>query len=218
MDFFRDSEFVKTSAQLFLLSVLLASLFLGAYYMNKRKTCSYSVEQDRLERRGCTCWSMGCVSVVILGVVYLYCFMYMFNRAVQSFSDSGNTQHITQVNKPTVSKTGVMSVLAQERPYIFSHYEELQHQIAENTAYIEKLEASLSGMSTNTGRLGQVKSISSAKQKLKGIRRTASAIEENAGQLYFARFLSNLGTRFETSDIERRLENVYRDSKNKQAE
>lgn len=218
MDFFRDSEIVETSAQLFLFSILLASLFLGAFYMNKRKTCSYSADQDRLEQSGCSCWSMGCVSVLILGGLYLYCCSVVFNRTVHSDSDSGNMQHSTQVNKPTASRTGVMSVLARERPHIFSHYEELQYHIAKNKAHIKKLEDALSTISTNSGRLGQIKNISSAKKMLKGYCRSASLIEEYAGKLYFARFLSNLGTRFETSDIERRLENVYRDSKNKQAE
>ena len=204
---FVHSEFWKITVLIFVCSFFLASIFVAVHHFFKSDK-KYGIEKEEEFRLGMRSCSIGCFGTFFLMTTNIGGF-----GALITWIITGEESYKFRVENAESIRTELVSVLAQENPSVKEHYDELKKLMDDNNSYIEQLEQELQTLTSDSARRECTRKIASAKKLESGILSDIRKYEELAGELYFARFLTNLGTRFDKGDILDRMEEIFAESK-----
>lgn len=204
---FVHSEFWKMTVLMFVCSFFLASIFVAVHHFFKSDK-KYGADNDEEFGLGMKSCCIGCFGTFFLMTTNIGGF-----GALSIWLITGEESYKSRVENAESIRTELVSVLAQENPSVKAHYDELKRLLVENNSYIDQLEQELETITSDSARHECTRKIAAAKKLGSGILSDIRKYEEFGGELYFARFLTNLGTRFDKGDILDRLEEIYAESK-----
>lgn len=204
---FVHSEFWKMTVLMFVCSFFLASIFVAVHHFFKSDK-KYGADNDKEFGLGMRSCGIGCFGTFFLMTTNIGGF-----GALAIWLITGEESNKSRVENAASIRSELVSVLAQENPSVKAHYDELVRLVFENNSYIVQLEQNLNTITSDSARRECTRKIAAAKKLESGILSDIRKYEEFAGELYFARFLTNLGTRFDKGDILDRMEEIFAESK-----
>lgn len=196
-----ENEFWNAVIVLFCLCAVLSAIIRGIYFHIMSGQVGRSEEEEYRDKGNRSC-SMGCA----IGALFLFFnaggllalsepFLFGNKKAEarrQKQEDAVAINPLTQ---------GPISILAKEKPLLFEHYCELG-RVSDSLDTLRKEEESArAGMRNREARDKLSKSIASHKASMKRYAELRKNVETQAGYLYFARLFSNLGRRFNDTEL-----------------
>lgn len=203
-----DSDFWNHSLAILGASIVIAALLRGAYFFIMAEQVVHPHERDEYRSCGTRSCAMGCILATI---ILFFSSGSLFAFVLSSLWDSPKKEQLQeQKRKESIQidplTQGPLSILAKEKPMLFEHYRELERASAVLTRLKETEESSRNAMRNRNAREQLNKSIAHYKKSIRRYAELKKKVETQAGYLYFARFLSNLGRRFNESSLQHELE------------
>lgn len=199
-----DSEFWQHTIGLFCGSVILAAILRGIYFHIMSGQVVKADEQEEYRSKGTRSCSMGCVVWLLLMVIGGGGFSSFFTDMIwksprSKYFEEEQKKAAIQINPLT---EGPLSVLAKEKPLLFEHYCELERAGDALERLQEAEEDTRNAISHNRAAREKLsKNIAQYRKSIKRYAELRKKVETQAGYLYFARFFSNLGRRFNESEL-----------------
>ncbi len=206
-DSFVHTEFWKMTVLMFVCSFFLASIFVAVHHLFKSEK-KYGMEKEEEFAQGMKSCCVGCMGTFFLMMTNIGGFGALF-----VWLCTGKETYQSRVENAESIRSELVSTFSQETPSIKAHYDELRRLAEDNETYIAQLEKEMETLISEQARRNCSRKIAAAKKLEDGIIADIRKYEECAGELYFARFLTNLGTRFDKDDILERMEDIYAESK-----
>lgn len=192
---------------MFVCSFFLASIFVSVYHVHKTDNkCGQAREEEW--NLSISSLGVGCLGTPILLMANIGGFGSLLIWLI-----TGHQGWKEQAVYAEEKRDELVAVMAQKHPSVTAHYNELKRLIQDADEYIKALEQELKTISTASERRNCARKLEAAQKKQMELIRHARKHEECAGELYFAQFLTNLGTRFQEDEILSRLEEIYEESK-----
>lgn len=204
---FIHTELWKMTVLMFVCSFILASIFVSVYHVHKTNN-KYGQEKEEEWRMSVSSLGVGCLGTPFLLMANIGGF-----GSLLFWLTTGQQEWRIQASYAESKRDDLVSVMTQKHPSVTAHYDELKRLILDTDAYIKALEQELKTISSASERSNCARKLNTAKKKQTELLRHVRRHEECAGELYFAQFLTNLGTRFHEDEILSRLEEIYEESK-----
>lgn len=196
-----ENEFWNAVVVLFGCCVFVAAILRGIYFHIKSGQVVGPYEEEYRDKGNRSC-TMGCAFGAIFLVVNIGGILLMTGPilflGVNKERDRKEKEAAVDINPLT---QGPVSILAKEKPMLYEHYCELGRVIDSIEALRREEEAARANMSNREARNRLSKNIAGYKAALKRYGELRKNVETQAGYLYFARFFSNLGRRFNEEDL-----------------